>query len=299
MTGTPQPLHTRRLADVTPFHAERVTGPTALPLWSGLLHAVVGEGESGKTWLAAHAALDAASRGVPVLVVDGEMAAGAWATRMRALGADDNALTAVHWTEMTQDAAATDRVRATWQQLGARIVVWDSALAMLSRTARSENDNAEVSRVYDRLRDIVRDGPAGLIVDHTARGATALISRGASAKFNALDISYGIRLADGSTPGTADAWTSVVSVEKDRHAVIGNRLDRHATFHPLAAGALVIDLAETATSSNRLTSDDSVKAAVTAIEALTPPPTSANDAAKRIAFRRQTVQAAYKIWSSQ
>ena len=297
----PGALKTTPLSEVVPLTAERVTTLASLPIWAAQLCAIVGEGESGKTWIAVHAVADVAARSHHVLVVDGEMSASSWRNRFRSLDIPAEVLTRVHYAEMTDTAADVDLVRNTVTALGIRLVVWDSALSMLSRTARSENDNAEVARVYDRLREIVRNGPAGLIVDHTTRGANNLVSRGATAKFNALDISYGVKLADGSVPGQAADWYSTVSVEKDRHGLLGARTDREVLFHPLGSGHLHIEITETAGATHRLTADrpPPISAALSKIAALHPPPTSANDADNRLGGTRTVNLAAYKAWKAQ
>ena len=136
---------------VTPDVPQLTTGK-ALPLYPGYLSAMVGPGESGKSWLAVHCVLDVASQGRHALVLDGEMSAPLWRYRLVALGAADQELARVSYADMSDESADVDRVRATVADLGAVLVVWDSALSLISRVARSENDNAEVSRVYDRLR---------------------------------------------------------------------------------------------------------------------------------------------------
>jgi hypothetical protein len=188
--------------------------------------------------------LDVATQGRHVLVLDGETSATIWRHRLVALGADHGQLARVHYAEMSDEAADVDRVRGTVADLGAALVAWASALSLIARTARSENDNADVARVYDRVRAIVRNGPAGLVVDHTAASASTSTSRGAAAKFNALDLSFGVRLPDGSTPGPLSDWSAIITVEKDRHGLLPKRNDREALFNPLGSGRLVLDIAE-------------------------------------------------------
>lgn len=290
------PLRTIRLADVQHTQARRVTSVKALPLWHAHLAALVGEGESCKTLTACHAVLDVAEGGSDVLVIDGEMSAPDWRKRLLDLGASDPALSRVHYAEMGDDSASADEVRATVRHLAAVLVVWDSALSMISRTVSSENDNAAVSRVYDRLREVVRDGPAGLIVDHTAKGSVTRTSRGATAKFNALDISYGMQLTEGSVPGPeSPEWHATITVDKDRHGLLGDRRDMDALFHPLGGGALRVEITTSGKATHRLT-QTSLSIAVAKITALDPPPTSANDAAKRIGGTRMVALDAYKTW---
>ncbi len=299
--GTPpvDMIRTVTIGDVRPVQAARLTSVAALPVYPGMLCAIVGEGESGKTWIAAHTVADIAMAGHAVLVLDGEMSAAAWHRRFQALGIPDDALQRVHYAEMADDSANVTLLRATVAHHRVRLVVWDSALSLLSRTARSENDNAEVARVYDRLREVVRDGPAGLLVDHTTRGSGSLVSRGATAKFNALDISYGVRLAEGSVPGQTAQWSSNVSVEKDRHGLLGERRDCGVVFIPLGSGSLAMEISESQGSTHRLAAGNPVTVLVAKIAALEPPAKSGNDALARLGGRRSVVHAAYRIWRAQ
>lgn len=287
------------LAGVTTQNDDnRITSSGALPLWTSQLTALVGEGESGKTWLAAHTVLDVADQN-PVLIFDGEMSARSWRKRLGYLNATPAQLGRVFYAEMTADSCHVDHVVTACQQHNPALIVWDSALSLLSRVCRSENDNSEVSRVYDQLRDIVRrTTAAGLIIDHTPKGSGTMTSRGASAKFNALDVSYGMRLTDGSIPGPLSDWEASISIEKDRHGLLGDRNDRGVLFHPLGAGNLSIDLHTTATSTNRLSGNTKIDLTVQRINQLSPPPTSGNQAHERLGGHRATTLAAFKQWSA-
>jgi hypothetical protein len=125
------------------------------------------------------------------------------------------------------------------------------------------------------------------------------VSRGASAKFAALDVSFGVRLAEGSIPGPIDEWSSTVSVEKDRHGLLAERRDLAVTFVPLGTRMLALDLVEVHSASHRLSADNPVAAMVKQLEQLDPPPTSGNDAFRRLNGRRSVIQSAYKMWLDQ
>lgn len=289
-------LPARSLLEAGTLDIERITSDKALPVYRAQLHGAVGPSETGKTTLVAHTGLDVASAGGHVLICDGEMSARAWRRKLQQLGATDDDLARIFYVEMSGAVANVMSMRATIAALDLRLVIWDSALSLISRTCRSENDNAEVGRLFDRLRSIVADGPAGIIVDHTGHSAATMVSRGASSKFAALDISYGIRLAEGSVPGPLDVWSTIVSVEKDRHGVLATRADREVTYCPLGRGALQLDIAETANATHRLSSTNPVNLTVRRIAELDPPPKSANDAYRRIGGRKATILAAYRAW---
>lgn len=302
-------LRTVNLRDVTTPTLERVTSPKVLPLYLGMLHALVGPSESGKSLTAGATILDVVSvQHQKVLVLDGEMSAPFWRQKMIELGATDNELGRIYYAEMSGDAASVDLVCGAVESLGIQLVTWDSALSLISRTAKSENDNAEVGRVFDRLREIVRDGPAGLIIDHSAQGAEVQVSRGASSKFAALDVSYGVKRPKGTIPSLLDDWTTTISCEKDRHGVLGDRADYEVLFHPLGDRKVSVDIHKAGTSSHRFSFekklvddkrgvyDDKVLAKINEIEALDPPPKSSNDACKRISGTATIIRDAYRKW---
>jgi hypothetical protein len=207
---------------------------------------------------------------------------------------------------MTESAADPATVAGICAQLGSggyppvQLIIWDSALSLLSRSVRSENDNVEVSRVYDRLREIVYiTNAAGHIVDHVARGSGTLTSRGATAKFNELDVSYGVRLADGDVPNREQPFSVIVTVEKDRYGLLPGRRDREVLFVPTGDGGLHVEVTERDTATHRLSSSNPNTMLVAKIAALDPPPQSANDAAKRLGGNRQAALNAYRAWVSE
>jgi hypothetical protein len=67
-----------------------------------------------------------------------------------------------------------------------------------------------VQRAYERvLLGVVRHRDievAGILIDHTSAGGSTGKPRGATAKFNDLDISYGIELDSGAQPNLVNAW---------------------------------------------------------------------------------------------
>jgi len=277
-----------------------VTTRAALPTFAGMVTGLVGAGESGKSFLALHAAVDVARHGHAALIIDGEMTRTTVCARLRNLGATDDELGRMFYADMA-DVILGGQIIAgavvdTCHALGVRLVVIDSAAALLSRTARSENDNLEVTRVLDQLRAVVTDAPWGVVlVDHTAKGGLIATPRGASAKFNVLDVQYGVTLT--GIPGTDAEWSVVVTVEKDRHAVMSTRRDREVVFHPLGGRSLSLDVSESAGATNRLAVDP-VARAVTAMDALDPPPKSANDAAARIGGTRAVALSAFAMWKA-
>jgi hypothetical protein len=284
------PLPVIRLSTVGEFITTRLTSDKALPIFTGVLHVVVGAGESCKSLLATVCALDAVRRGERILVIDSEMSAEVWRQRLTELGAKPDELDRFLYLPMgTPGALNPGRVVGTCRAFGARIVAWDAALSVLSRAgAKSENDNVEVQKTYERvLLDAIRNDlgipVAGVLIDHTSAGGTTAKGRGATAKFNDIDMLYGVSLDEGEEPSLFEPWAFTVTVEKDRYALLDSRLDWHGEWRPLGKRRLAVELWRANVATNRLHRPSSNGRDFEAeIKALHPPPTSGNEAVTRL-----------------
>lgn len=277
----------------------------SIPLWRSMLAALVGPGGSGKSLLAARAMLGALRNGEAVMVLDGEMGVWPWRERLADLGATEDELARVFHTPMGAEVADVDVLLHAIELLGVVLVVWDSALAMLCTDGiDSENDNVAVMDTYQRISNVVKHAEiAGLIVDHTAKAGTTLGPRGASAKFNHLDLAYGVM------PGTgprdkAQPWTVTLSVEKDRHSVLSGSRGFEVTFD---GGALpntvtvtgAVDVLRAPRKPESPSPEERVAALARRIAALDPVPTSANKAFAALGGNRREVLAAYRLHEEQ
>ncbi|MBV9594756.1 MAG: AAA family ATPase [Actinobacteria bacterium] len=266
-----------------------------------MLASIFGKGESGKTWAAIHTGLDVVRASGPVLYCDGQMSAGVLRRRVQALGATPAELAHFHYCELTGTASDPEAVDERVTELGVRLIVWDSALSLISQTAHSENDNAAVTVVYDKLRSIVGcRNVGGLIIDHIANGSIArlpgeLTARAASAKFNSMDLAYGAQLAPGSTPSPTGKWSTHIGVSKDRHGLLPSRHGYLATYLPMPNGNLQIDM-DRITGPVAASDLDRTDELLGQIRALDPAARSANEAVRRLpGYRRADVLAAYKL----
>jgi AAA domain len=286
-----------RMAALTPL-SDVVPQPvvplgTDLPLFRGKAHALVGAGESCKSLIVGNITLAVASRGGRVLVLDGEMDDASWKQRFEELGAvyrPDVLRNIFHLPITAETLRDARRIAHRFD-----VAAIDSATPyLIALGVTNEIDNVQVTRALDHTKRLAAEGPAVAIIDHIASKSETTIPRGATAKFNTLDVCYGARL-DGGSPGREGPWNVRVTVEKDRFALVGHRRDTLVTFTPEEARLLGVRWRETQDQSHRLTTTplDSV---VASIAALDPPARSANDAFARLGGTRGTVLAAFKVW---
>lgn len=279
----------RSLADAEPVDIEPLN--TYPPMFRRRTHALVGHGEACKSLIAGHVAMTTAARGGYVVIYDGEMNADRWRERLENMGARPEHLARIAYVDM-RDPEGWRLIEQAAPLL--RLVICDSLAKYLARRVQSENDNAAVTKALDPWRVIANHGPAVAFVDHAAAGADVMVSRGATAKFNDLDVSYGFKLDGGTAPNRLLPWRVRITVEKDRDGAIGHRNDLIATFTPNDP-ELALSWDESTEQTHRLASDP-IATAVDAIAKLDPPAKSANDAAARIGGTRSVALTAYKRW---
>lgn len=266
---------------------------TPLPLYQRRTHGLVGKGESCKSLVLGHCALTVAARGGHVILLDGEMSAGRWRERIEAMGARyrPEALDRIAYLSM-RDPDALGIIRAVAPAI--TLIGVDSLAKYLSRQVDNENNNVAVTKAIDPWIALAAKGPAIAFVDHASASAEVMVSRGATAKFNDLDVSYGFKLDAGTAPNRQFPWRVRVTVEKDRDGLIGHRLDRVITFTP-GIDDLGLAYSEPEGESHRLAVDP-LEAALQKIAALDPPPTSGNDAFRRIGGTRRVALDAFARW---
>ena len=96
-------------------------------LYAGKINGIIGESESGKTWIALHAAAQALREGRRVLYLDFEDSAPGIVSRLKAAGASRGELAALTYTgpdESLHHAAAED-LRETLDTIRPDLVVVD------------------------------------------------------------------------------------------------------------------------------------------------------------------------------
>jgi hypothetical protein len=146
-------------------------------LYPGLFHLVSGESEALKTWLAAIAATEELAAGRGVLWIDGDdVGSGVLLERLRALGADDDAI-ARRFAYVLPDQALDDDSRkdllGTVRGLSCRLAVFDGFNPLLHLQHLDPNVGTDVEAFYRLLDPIRRTGVAVVVTDNVVKSAEA------------------------------------------------------------------------------------------------------------------------------
>lgn len=183
------------------------------------LHAVQGEPESLKGWLAIEACAQQLAIGKAALYIDYEDSAASIVQRLRELGVSDETI-AAHLTYVRPDEPLADAAIQDLEAALARepvLAVIDGLTEAFSRQGLSPLDNVDVAIWLDVLpRRLVRAGCAVLMLDHVVkdreqRGRWAL---GAQHKLAGVDVAYSVRVLEPFAPGREGLVA--IKVEKDR-----------------------------------------------------------------------------------
>lgn len=188
-------------------------------LYAGGVHAVSGEPESGKTWVALLAAVELLAAGHNVAFVDFEDRADRVVARILALGAHPDQVTA-HFRYIRPDRPIDDQTRPDLADAvtDTRLVILDGVTEAMTVHGLDLNSNSDAATFYALLpRWIADHGPAVVLIDHVVKdherqGRWAL---GAQHKLAGLDAaSYQVRMI---TPfGRGKHGIARVDVAKDR-----------------------------------------------------------------------------------
>ncbi|RDH12017.1 AAA family ATPase [Tsukamurella pulmonis] len=201
-----------------------------------------GPGGTGKTWGALRACQDAAEAGVRSVYLDADCnGVGRLAQRLILMGCDPEYIRtrAVNLVDPA-DVAAAHRVPAIDALAGIlrglesdppAVIVIDSFAKALAASGASENDAADVNRLYalvERLRSIA----CVIVVDHTGHEFKGR-PRGASAKIDTPDTVVMLTPVETEkgAPPPDPAMRPVIDVRlsavKDRHGALGAHLAAH------------------------------------------------------------------------
>lgn len=141
--------------------------------YAGKVNGLIGESESGKTWVALLAVAQALEHGAYVLYLDFEDAAAGITGRLRALGVADAVLlehlTYIDPSESLHTLAAADLHAVATAQPWA-IVVVDGVNAVMSLLGLDLISNTDATRLAQQLlRPLARTGAAVIVIDHVAK----------------------------------------------------------------------------------------------------------------------------------
>lgn len=192
-------------------------------LYMGRLHSLAGEPESGKTWIALLAALQALAVGLHVIYLDFEDTPEGIVGRLLALGAHpDRIRTGLHY--IRPDRPTDNDARAHLAHLVAEhpvaLCIIDGVTEAMTLHALDPYNNPDAARFYDALpRAVVHlpDAPAVLMIDHVPKDEDRpkRYAIGAQHKLAGLDgAAYVVDIVKPFAPG--QPGISRIRVAKDR-----------------------------------------------------------------------------------
>lgn len=158
-----------------PAFLERLDG--ARLFYAGKVNALLGESESGKTWVALLAVVQAITAGVRVVYLDFEDTPAGIVSRLRALGAPDDLILAklsyIGPDEVLHATAASDlREHLDLVQPGLIILDgWNAAMTLLGLDLNSNTDATRFSQML--LKPLTASGAAVVAIDHVPKNKDA------------------------------------------------------------------------------------------------------------------------------
>lgn len=202
-------------------------------LYPGKFHAINGESESGKTWLALAAVHEQISAGHRVVYLDFEDSARSIVRRLQLFGISDDHLTAL-LAYIRPDDKYTPAAALVLRDvvIGAHaapttLVVIDGVTEAMSLNGWEINNNDDVATFYRPLpREIAKAGPAVILIDHVTkdregRGRYAI---GGQHKLAGIDGAvYTVEKVKPFAPG--QVGTARVRVMKDRAGAVRQHLE--------------------------------------------------------------------------
>jgi hypothetical protein len=220
-----------------PTHLARGDGPAMF--YSGRVNGLIGESESGKTWVALHATSQELAQGKPVIYLDFEDSAPGIVTRLRKLGCTDKHLS--HLTYIAPDEslsvpAKQDLGEALAQAHASLVIVdgFNAAMTLMGLDINSNNDATQFAQVL--LKPIAATGACVVYVDHVpkSREARGKGGIGAQAK-RAMTTGCALTVTVTEPFGEGQAGRLHLTVDKDRPGKV--RARSYAAKH---AGDVVI-----------------------------------------------------------
>lgn len=223
--------------------------------YPGKLHTLQGESESGKTWLALHAAAQVLNGGGRVVYIDYEDSAQTLVERLLALGVGKLSIgtQCLYLSPTGWDLMAMDFHKQVLP--GVALVVVDGVTEAMASMALDPLDASDVAHWARRLRTFASAGCAVVQIDHVTKSAEGRgrYALGSVHKLNSVDgAAY---IVKGIKPfGRGMTGLSRISVAKDRPGAVrgacgGNRVgDLHLASDPdTGAVALRLDPPEVST----------------------------------------------------
>lgn len=141
-------------------------------LYPGKINGLIGESESGKSWLALHAAHQHAAGGGHVLILDFEDTPATTRRRLVALGCTPEALSRIDYANPDQALDALAAGDLTDSLDGPTLILLDGVNAAMTLLGLDLNSNTDATLFHTRLlKPLTARGAGVLTVDHVPKNA--------------------------------------------------------------------------------------------------------------------------------
>ncbi|MGV9796065.1 AAA family ATPase [Gordonia sp. NPDC003422] len=278
--------------------------------YRGQLNLLFSDPEHGKTWLLLCALAETLQDGGRGLFVDMDHnGAASTAARLLQLGVTADVLGDLDRFRYIEPDGPLELIQVvidctTWTP---DLIGLDSLGELLPMFKASSNSGDDFTVTHTRvIKPLVRTGACVVLIDHLAKGAESRASgpTGSPAKRRAVGgVSLRVKAKDAFVPG--QGGTAYVTINKDRHgglrakSPVGEREPLAAVFRlrPGPGDTLTWSL-RPAKDGEHAPADSASADLVAKIAALRPPPSSGNDAHRRIGGQRQSALDAYKAWQT-
>jgi hypothetical protein len=201
-----------------PTYLQRDDGPAMF--YAGRVNGLIGESESGKTWVALHAASQELNQNRPVIYLDFEDSASGIINRLRTIGCTDTNLNNLTYISPDETLSATAK-RDLGETLGnshASLVILDGFNAAMTLMGLDINSNNDATHFAQQLlKPIAATGACVIYVDHVpkSREARGKGGIGAQAK-RAMTTGCALTVTVTDPFGEGQAGRLHLTVDKDR-----------------------------------------------------------------------------------
>lgn len=191
-------------------------------IYAGKVNGLIGESESGKSWVALHAAAQALGADDDVLYVDFEDSARGVVSRLRALGASSQQMANHLQYVGPQESLASVLARTDFAEVRTArdwsLIVVDGFNVAMTLLGLDLNSNDDATKFYTRLlRPLAATGAAVLYVDHVPKNADNRGKGGIGAQQKrALTDGAALRVEINEPFGRGQTGRLRITVDKDR-----------------------------------------------------------------------------------
>lgn len=237
--------------------------------YAAKVNTIIGPSESGKTWVAYQAVVDAIRRGAGAVIVDCEDSAETYAERMLALQLTPDEVI----TNSRYIAAETRLDQPNWVELATAIddmtrdehpplVIIDGigmCMSLWGLNPLSNEDAATFQHLF--LKPLAKTGACVVILDHTGKNQTSKGAIGAQAK-RAFLTGCGIHVEPLTAFGIGKTGYSKITVDKDRPGRVRGAVVSDADHDSTFGWATFSSCAETETITVTIETQEPVLAAI-------------------------------------